>query len=113
MAEPVELDRGASAEPAAWLDGTDPAGWADTVGATDPFPPGIDLGVRPPDGRWADPNLLGGAADAADDPSTDPPEALRADLAAADGDPTADWATLRQSDDPAVRALALRWHPNP
>jgi hypothetical protein len=112
MAEPgpVEVDSPASAEPAAWLDGTDPAGWADTAGASDPFPPPIDLGVRPRDGRWVDPDLLGPAADAGD-PPIDPADALLADLAAADGDPGAGWATLHRSDDPAVRALAVRWRP--
>jgi len=109
MAEPVDLGPRASAEPAAWLDGTDPAGWADTAGAIEPFPPPLDLDVGRPDGPWVDPDLVGGAE--ADGPPTDPPEALRADLAVADGDPDADWPTLLDSDDPAVRALALRWHP--
>ena len=99
-------------EPATWLDGTDPAGWADTAAATDPFPPPLDLDVRTPDGGWVDPDLLGRTVDDGDDgDGTDPPEALRADLAAADGDPDADWATLRESDDPAVRALARYWRP--
>jgi hypothetical protein len=109
MAEPgsIETDRHA---PAAWQDGTDPAGWADTAGATDPFPPPLDLDVRPPDGPWVDAGLLGRVEDAAEQP-TDPPDALLADLAAADGDPAADWTTLHESDDPAVRALSLRWRP--
>jgi hypothetical protein len=109
MAEPgsIETDRRA---PAAWLDGTDPAGWADTAGATDPFPSPLDLDVRPPDGPWIDAALLGRVEDA-DGQRTDPPDALLADLAAADGDPSADWTTLHESDDPAVRALALRWRP--
>jgi hypothetical protein len=101
-------DEQGSGEPAAWLDGTDPAGWADTTGDTDPFPPPVQLDVVPADGRWTDPDLLGRAAGG--DPATDPAEALRADLAAAVGDPEADWAALRDSDDPAVRALAMRWH---
>jgi hypothetical protein len=109
MAEPgsVRADRHA---PAAWLDGTDPAGWADTVGSTDPFPPPLDPDVRPADGSWVDPGLLGPVEDAVDQ-TTDPPDALLADLAAADGDRSADWTTLDESDDPAVRALALRWRP--
>lgn len=106
MAQPIDSD---TREPAAWLDGTDPAGWADTASATDPFPPPLDLDVPPPPGGWVDPDLLGRTADAGE--TTDPPEALRTDLAAADGDPGADWATLNDSEDPAVRALALRWRP--
>jgi hypothetical protein len=102
-----------SSEPAAWLDGTDPAGWADAAGDTHPFPAPVQLDVAPADGRWTDPGLLGPAAGT--DPGTDPPsdsvEALRADLAVAAGDPEAGWAALHDSDDPAVRALAARWHP--
>ena len=109
MAEPVRLDARTPAEPAARLDGTDPAGWADTAGEIEPFPPPLDLGVRPHGDPWVDPDLVGRTAEAGGAP-TDPPEQLRADLAAADGDPEADWATLHESDDPAVRALALRWH---
>ena len=137
MAEPVGTDPPTPGEPAAWLDGTDPAGWADTAGTVDPFPPPLDLDVTPLDGRWVDPDLLGhtaaghtaaghtaagdvaagdvaagevAAGDAAlGDLPTDPPEALLADLAAADGDLAADWASLHESDDPAVRALAARW----
>ena len=110
MAEPgsIEADPRAPAEPAAWLDGTDPAGWVDATGPTDPFPPRLDLDVRPADGSWVDPDLLGLVEGAVDRP-TDPPGVLLADLAVADGDPVADWTTLRESDDPAVRALALRW----
>lgn len=104
---PTEADRRA---PAAWLDGTDPAGWADTAGGTDPFPPPVDSDLRPADGPWADPRLLGHLREAGEHP-TDPPHALLSDLAAAGGDPDADWATLHESDDPAVRALALRWRP--
>lgn len=110
MAEPgsIETDPRAPAEPAAWLDGTDPAGWADTAGATDPFPPSLDLDVQPAGGSWVDPDLLGLVEDGVDR-HTDPPDALLADLAAAEGDPVADWTSLHESDDPAVRALALRW----
>jgi hypothetical protein len=111
MAEPIELDTRTPAEPAAWLDGTDPAGWADTAGAIEPFPPPVALDV-PHDGPWVDPDLLGGTADA-DGPPADPPETLRADLAAANGDPDADWPTLHDCNDPAVRSLALRWHADP
>jgi hypothetical protein len=112
MAEPgsIEADPRAPAEPAAWLDGTDPAGWADTAGETASFPPPLDLDVRPADGPWAHPDLLGRVEDAGDQP-TDPPAALLADLAAAEGDPAADWTTLSESDDPAVRGLSLRWRP--
>ncbi len=95
-------------EPATWLDGTDPAGWADTAGAADPFPPRLDPDVRPADGRWIDPGLLGPVDDGLDR-TTDPPDALLDDLAAAAGDPAADWTTLAGSEDPAVRALARRW----
>ena len=109
MAEPgsIETDRRA---PAGWQDGTDPAGWADTAGATDPFPPPLDLDVPAADGPSVDAGLLGRVEDAAEQ-LTDPPDMLLADLAAADGDPEADWATLHGSDDPAVRALSLRWRP--
>jgi hypothetical protein len=114
----------AAAKPAGWLNGTDPAGWADTAGETDPFPPVLELDVEPADGGpWADASLLGDGdtpgsadrttdrtADPGTDPPTDPPEALRADLAAAHGDPQAGWVALHASDDPAVRALAARWH---
>lgn len=96
--------------PGDWLDGTDPAGWADTAGATHPFPPPLDLHVRPSDGAWVDPGLLGPIEDGPDQ-AADPPAALLADLAAADGDPAADRTTLRESDDPAVRALTRRWCP--
>jgi hypothetical protein len=106
----IGTDQRAPAEPAAWLDGTDPAGWADTAAASDPFPPPLDLHVRPADGPWIDPDLLGRTEDADDQPA-DPPDALLADLAAAEGGLAADWTTLHESDDPAVRALALRWHP--
>jgi len=96
--------------PAAWLDGTDPAGWADTAGMTDPYPPLLESDTRPAEGPWTDARLLA-RAEGPDEQSTDPPEALLADLAAAAGDPDADWTTLSESDDPAVRALALRWRP--
>ncbi|HEY6745693.1 MAG TPA: hypothetical protein VI357_08230 [Mycobacteriales bacterium] len=101
-------------DPAGPADGTDPAGW--TV-AADPFPPALDLDVQPGDaGPWADPALLGdpdhGTGVAEPAPPADPPAALLPDLAAADGDPDAGWDTLRDSDDPAVRALALRWNPD-
>lgn len=102
-------DPGATAAPSDWLDGTDPAGWADTAAEPDPFPPALRLDLQPAGGGpWADPGLLGDRAP--DAPAADPPEALRADLAAADGDPDADWAALHDSEDPAVRALAARWH---
>ena len=94
---------------AAWRDGTDPAGWADTADATDLFPSPLGLHIRPADGSWVDPGLLGPVEDGLDH-AIDPPDALLADLAAADGDPAADWTTLQKSDDPAVRALARRWH---
>jgi len=112
MAEPgsVGTDRPPPAEPAAWLDGTDPAGWADTAGASALFPPPLDADVRPAAGPWVDPGLLGPVEDALDQ-ATDPPDALLGDLAAANGDPAADWTTLHESDDPAVRALARRWRP--
>jgi hypothetical protein len=96
--------------PSAWLDGTDPAGWADTAGMTDPFPPPLDSDARPADGPWTDARLLARREEVGDH-RTDPPEALLADLASAEGDPDAGWATLSESDDPAVRALALRWRP--
>jgi hypothetical protein len=109
MGEPGSLGTDGRAR-AAWRDGTDPTGWADAAGSTEPFPPPLGLHIRPADGSWADPGLLGPAEDAPDH-AADPPDALLADLAAAEGDPAADWRTLRESDDPAVRALALRWHP--
>lgn len=96
--------------PAGWRNGTDPAGWADADGAPDPFPPLLHPRVRPADGSWSDPGLLGPVEDGVD-PTTDPPDALLTDLAAAAGDPEADWTALHASDDPAVRALALRWCP--
>ncbi|HST65823.1 MAG TPA: hypothetical protein VLM05_11600 [Mycobacteriales bacterium] len=97
-------------------DGTDPAGWTEAAG-TDPFPAALDLDVAPGDGGpWVDPGLLGGpdhwTADTAEVAvPVDPPAALLPDLAAADGDPDAGWDTLRDSDDPAVRALARHWNP--
>jgi hypothetical protein len=99
-------------------DWTDPAGWSDAGAGSDPFPPALELDVLPADGGpWVDPDLLGGPDDWTVDPSgpdlvppTDPPAALRSDLAAADGDPDAGWDQLHGSDDPAVRALAARWH---
>ena len=91
-------------------DGADPAGWADVASPTHPFPPALGLHTRPADGSWVDPGLLGPIEDALDR-TTDPPDALLADLAAADGAPAAGWTTLHESDDPAVRALALRWRP--
>jgi hypothetical protein len=104
---PIGTDRHA---PAGWRNGTDPAGWADVDGASDPFPPPLHLHVRPADGSWFDAALLGPVEDGLAE-TTDPPDALLADLAAAAGDPDADWVTLHESDDPAVRALALRWRP--
>lgn len=94
-------------------DGTDPAGWTADAGA-DPFPPALDVDVRPGDGgRWVDPDLLGGPGHRSP-PRVDPPAALLPDLpdlAAADGDPPAGWDALRDTDDPAVRALTLHWNP--
>jgi hypothetical protein len=112
MTEWNPADQPGAAEPADWLDGTDPTGWADVGGEPDPFPPALELGVRPADGRsWIDPDLLGDpTAELAGDPPADPPDALRADLAALDGDPDAGWDALHESADPAVRALAARWH---
>jgi hypothetical protein len=57
-----------------------------------------------------DAGLLGRGEDAGERP-TDPPDVLLTDLAVADGDPDADWTTLHESDDAAVRALSLRWRP--
>jgi hypothetical protein len=94
-------------------DGTDPVSWADAAGA-DPFPPALDVDVQPDDGGpWVDPGLLGGPDHWTADPGApvDPPAALLPDLAAADGDPDAGWDTLRDSDDPAVRALTRLWNP--
>jgi hypothetical protein len=54
-----------------------------------------------------DAGLLGRGEDAGERP-TDPPDVLLTDLAVADGDPDADWTTLHESDDAAVRALSLR-----
>lgn len=100
-------------DPGDGVDGTDPAGWTDT--AADPFPPALDVDVQPGDGGpWVDPDLIGGpewTADAEPAPPADPPAALLPDLAAADGDPDAGWDALRDSDDPAVRALAVHWNP--
>jgi hypothetical protein len=100
------------------LDWTDPAGWSDAGAESDSFPPALELDVLPADGGpWVDPDLLGGPGDWTADPSgpdlvppTDPPAALLSDLAAADGDPDAGWDEVHGSDDPAVRALAARWH---
>jgi hypothetical protein len=66
-------------------------------------------------GPWVDPDLLGdGGPDLLDldQPTHDTPAALRDDLAAADGDPGADWSALRASDDPAIRTLAAFWQPD-
>jgi hypothetical protein len=106
-------------------DWTDPAGWSEAGAGSDPFPPTLELGVSPADGGpwpadggpWVEPDLLGGPGDRTAGPSgpdlvlpTDPPAALLSDLAAADGDPEAGWDEVHGSDDPAVRALAARWH---
>lgn len=115
---PVVADQpqGLPAEPPA--DWSEPAGWTDdpqpyAAGGDDPFPPALEVGVSPADGGpWADPDLLG--ADSTlppPDEAADPPAALRSDLAAADGEPGADWAALRGSDDPAIRTLATLWQP--
>lgn len=113
----ADPDAGADAETAGWSgDGTDAAGW-DTGDRAEVFPPALEVDVVPVDGGpWVDPDLLG--ADPPDPdgwtadliPPTDPPPALLADLAAADGDPAAGWQALLGSDDPAVRALAAHWH---
>lgn len=118
VADPADADQpqGLPAEPPA--DWSDPVGWTDdpqpyAAGGDDPFPPALEVGVSPADGGpWADPDLLG--ADTTlppPEPAGDAPAALRADLAAADGEPGADWAALRGSDDPAVRTLAAFWQP--
>jgi len=109
MGEPGSVGTDGRARTAS-RDDTDPAGWADAAGTTEPFPPRLALHARPADGSWVDPGLLGPVEDALDR-TTDPPDALLADLAAADGAPAAGWTTLHESDDPAVRALALRWRP--
>jgi hypothetical protein len=95
-------------------DATDPAGWSDPgAEGADPFPPALDMDVTPAvDGPWVDPGLLGEPDDwAGADPAgpADPPEAILPDLAAADGNPDADWSALRDSEDPAVRALTTHW----
>ena len=98
-------------DPGDHVDGTDPAGWSDAGGA-DPFPPTLDVDVQPGyGGPWVDPQLLGGADQWAPGPDQDAPAALLPDLAAADGDPDAGWDALRDSDDPAVRALTHHWNP--
>jgi hypothetical protein len=109
----------AAADPGDWTDGTDPAGWSDADATGDPFPRALGLDVQPTDGGpWVDPALLGGPDAFAGDPSgpdlvlpSDPPEALRSDLAVADGDPDSSWDALQDSDDPAIRALAKHWTP--
>lgn len=106
---PFDLD------PGDLSDGTDPAGWTADAGA-DPFPPALDVDVQPGDGGpWVHPDLLGGpdhwTASGPEAAPVDPPAALLPDLAAADGDPDAGWDALRDSDDPAVRALTLHWNP--
>lgn len=103
-------------DPGDQADGTDPASWTAAAGA-DPFPAALDMDVQPGDGGpWVDPDLLGGpdhwTADGLGPAGpADPPDALLPDLAAADGDPDAGWDTLRDTDDPAVRALTLHWSP--
>jgi hypothetical protein len=103
------------ADPESGPDDTDPAGWTAAAGA-DPFPPVLDVDVEPADGGpWTDPDLLGGpdrwTAGPDHEAPADPPAALLPDLAAADGDPDAGWDALRDSDDPAVRALTRHWNP--
>ncbi len=76
---------------------------------TSPFPPYLDVDVAPSDGRdWVDPHLLG---------EPEPASTADADAASADGGSAdalhdlhaAEGADPAQSDDPAVRALALFW----
>ncbi|HEV7653287.1 MAG TPA: hypothetical protein VGP36_00920 [Mycobacteriales bacterium] len=101
-----------AADPGDRIDGTDPAGWTDATAESDPFPPALDMDVGPADGGpWVDPDLLGGSGSLGDPAAgpADPPEALLSDLAAADGNPDADWSALADSDDPAVRALTRHW----
>jgi hypothetical protein len=89
----------------------DPDGVA-TGAEVSPFPAVLELDVLPSDGRdWVDVDLLGDPA-----PGSgvvlrfDPPARLLADLHRIDGgDGTPTWSAVADSDDPAVRALALRW----
>jgi hypothetical protein len=128
--EPADWSVHADSEPGSWdqphggqfdpdpgdpSDGTDPAGWTADA-AADPFPPALDVDIEPGDGGpWVDPDLLGGperwTGSGPELAAVDPPAALLPDLAAADGDPDAGWDALRDSDDPAVRALTLHWNP--
>jgi hypothetical protein len=113
-----DLHDGVETDQADLSGGTDPAAWTAAADA-DPFPAALDVDVQPEDGGpWVDPDLLGGpdhwTADTAGPElvtPVDPPAALLPDLAAADGDPDAGWDALRDSDDPAVRALAQHWNP--
>lgn len=84
----------------------------------DSFPPHLEVSIMPTDGRdWVDPGLLGvdSGVDLAHEPGSAPyaaPEELLGALHAADGsggEPS--WESLRASDDPAIRALAVLWHP--
>lgn len=89
----------------------DPDGVATGVEGS-PFPAMLDLDVLPSDGRdWVDVDLLGDPAPGSGAVLRfDPPARLLADLHRIDGgDGTPTWSAVAGSDDPAVRALALRW----
>ncbi|HEY9472579.1 MAG TPA: hypothetical protein VIS06_01875 [Mycobacteriales bacterium] len=76
------------------------------------FPARLELDVVPSDGHdWVDVDLLGDpAAGSLTAGWFDPPQELLADLHRLDGgDGTPSWQAVTESDDPAVRALGLRW----
>lgn len=78
------------------------------------FPAALDLDVVPSDGQdWVDVDLLGNPPAGSLTPvRLDPPGELLADLHRLDaGDGTPSWQAVAGSDDPAVRALGLRWRP--
>jgi hypothetical protein len=78
------------------------------------FPAALDLDVVPSDGQdWVDVDLLGNPPAGSLTPVwLDPPGELLADLHRLDaGDGTPSWQAVAGSDDPAVRALGLRWRP--
>ena len=125
--EPVEHDYPELAEEQADDFPDEPPAVVDPVGADpdlmdadladpDDFPlPTLHLDDLPtPAGGppWIDPSLLGADSEpvAAEPDLTGTPEGARADLGALDADPEASWATLRDAEDPAVRALARLWH---